>query len=176
MDTSLIREKPPGRKPVDTRVVSLDRLGDVALGIQRAVASGARAYWVCPLVEESEQLDLAAAEDRFASLKQLFGDRVGLVHGKMKSAEKDAVMQRFQAGELSVLVSTTVIEVGVNVPEATIMVIEHAERFGLAQLHSCGAVWAAAGTSPVVSFCGHLKLAKWRVTGSRSCGKPRMVS
>jgi ATP-dependent DNA helicase RecG len=135
MDTSLIREKPPGRKPVDTRVVSLDRLGDVALGVQRAVASGARAYWVCPLVEESEQLDLAAAEDRFASLKQLFGERVGLVHGKMKSAEKDAVMLRFQAGELAVLVSTTVIEVGVNVPEATIMVIEHAERFGLAQLH-----------------------------------------
>jgi len=135
MDTSLIREKPPGRKPVDTRVVSLDRLCDVALGVQRAVASGARAYWVCPLVEESEQLDLAAAEDRFASLKQLFGERVGLVHGKMKSAEKDAVMQRFQAGDLAVLVSTTVIEVGVNVPEATVMVIEHAERFGLAQLH-----------------------------------------
>ncbi len=135
MDTSLIREKPPGRLPVDTRVVSLDRIGDVAAGIQRAVASGARAYWVCPLVEESEQLDLAAAEDRFESLKQMFGERVGLVHGKMKGAEKDEVMGRFQRGELTVLVSTTVIEVGVNVPEATIMVIEHAERFGLAQLH-----------------------------------------
>jgi len=135
MDTSLIREKPPGRKPVDTRVVSLDRLSDVAHGIQRAVVSGARAYWVCPLVEESEVLDLAAADERYAYLKQMFGDRVGLVHGKMKGPEKDAVMQRFQAGELDVLVSTTVIEVGVNVPEATVMVIEHAERFGLSQLH-----------------------------------------
>jgi len=135
MDTSLIREKPPGRKPIDTRVVSLDRLADVANGIKRAVDGGARAYWVCPLVEESEMLDLAAAEERFASLKPVFGDKVGLVHGKMKAAEKDAVMARFQAGEISALVSTTVIEVGVDVPEATIMVIEHAERFGLSQLH-----------------------------------------
>ena len=135
MDTSLIREKPPGRKPIDTRVVSLDRLGDVANGIHRAVEAGARAYWVCPLVEESELLDLAAAEERFASLKPVFGDKVGLVHGKMKATEKDAVMARFASGEISVLVSTTVIEVGVDVPEATIMVIEHAERFGLSQLH-----------------------------------------
>ena len=135
MDVSLIREKPPGRKPVDTRVVALERLSDVAAGIGRAVQAGARAYWVCPLVEESEMMDLAAAEERYGSLKHMFGDRVGLVHGKMKGADKDAVMARFQSGELSVLVSTTVIEVGVNVPEATIMVIEHAERFGLAQLH-----------------------------------------
>ena len=135
MDTSLIREKPPGRKPIDTRVVSLDRLVDVANGISRAVEGGARAYWVCPLVEESELLDLAAAEERFASLKPVFGDKIGLVHGKMKAAEKDAVMARFQTGEISVLVSTTVIEVGVDVPEATVMVIEHAERFGLSQLH-----------------------------------------
>jgi len=135
MDTSLIREKPPGRKPVDTRVVSLDRLSEVANGVHRAVASGARAYWVCPLVEESELLDLAAAEERYASLKQMFGGKLGLVHGKMKAAEKDAVMARFQTGEISLLVSTTVIEVGVDVPEATIMVIEHAERFGLSQLH-----------------------------------------
>jgi len=135
MDTTLIREKPPGRKPIDTRVVSLDRLGDVVGGIGRAVSTGARAYWVCPLVEESELLDLAAAEERFASLKQVFGDKIGLVHGKMKATEKDAVMARFQDGEISVLVSTTVIEVGVDVPEATIMVIEHAERFGLSQLH-----------------------------------------
>ena len=151
MDTSLIREKPPGRLPVDTRVVSLDRIGDVAAGIQRAVASGARAYWVCPLVEESEQLDLAAAEDRFESLKQMFGERVGLVHGKMKGAEKDKVMGRFQRGELTVLVSTTVIEVGVNVPEATIMVIEHAERFGLAQLHQLrGRVGRGSGKSSCI--------------------------
>jgi len=135
MDMSLIREKPPGRKPVDTRVVSLDRLTDVANGVKRAVAAGARAYWVCPLVEESELLDIAAAEERFASLKYMFGDKLGLVHGKMKAPEKDAVMARFQAGEITVLVSTTVIEVGVDVPEATIMVIEHAERFGLSQLH-----------------------------------------
>lgn len=135
MDVSLIREKPPGRKPVDTRVVALERLADVASGIGRAVQSGARAYWVCPLVEESEMLDLAAAEERYGSLKHMFGDRVGLVHGKMKGAEKDAVMEKFQTGEISILVSTTVIEVGVNVPEATIMVIEHAERFGLSQLH-----------------------------------------
>ncbi|MFC3051368.1 ATP-dependent DNA helicase RecG [Kordiimonas pumila] len=135
MDTSLIREKPPGRLPVDTRVVSLDRLSDVVSGISRAISAGARVYWVCPLVEESELLDVAAAEERFVALKKLFGGRVGLVHGKMKGTEKDAVMAQFASGEISVLVSTTVIEVGVNVPEATIMVIEHAERFGLAQLH-----------------------------------------
>lgn len=135
MDVSLIREKPPGRKPVDTRVVALDRLADVAAGIGRAVQAGARAYWVCPLVEESELIDVAAAEERFGALKHMFGHSVGLVHGKMKAAEKDAVMARFQAGEINILVSTTVIEVGVNVPEATIMVIEHAERFGLSQLH-----------------------------------------
>jgi ATP-dependent DNA helicase RecG len=135
MDVSLIREKPPGRKPVDTRVVALDRLADVAAGIGRAVQAGTRAYWVCPLVEESELLDIAAAEERFLALKQMFGPRVGMVHGKMKAAEKDVVMGQFQKGEISILVSTTVIEVGVDVPEATIMVIEHAERFGLSQLH-----------------------------------------
>lgn len=135
MDVSRIQEKPPGRQPVDTRVVSLDRLSEVAQGIRRAVEAGQRAYWVCPLVEESEKLDLAAAEERFAAFRQMLGPRVGLVHGKMKGADKDAVMEQFQTGEISVLVSTTVIEVGVNVPEATIIVIEHAERFGLAQLH-----------------------------------------
>jgi len=135
MDTSFIREKPPGRKPVDTRVVSLDRLSDVTQAIVRAVSHGARAYWVCPLVEESELLDLAAAEERYAALKAVFGNKIGLVHGKMKGVDKDAVMAQFQQGEISVLVSTTVIEVGVNVPEATVMVIEHAERFGLSQLH-----------------------------------------
>lgn len=135
MDVSLIREKPPGRKPVDTRVVALERVPDVVAGLDRAMHTGTRAYWVCPLVEESELLDLAAAEERYGALKHRFGDRVGLVHGKMKGAEKDAVMAKFQSGEISILVSTTVIEVGVNVPEATIMVIEHAERFGLSQLH-----------------------------------------
>ncbi|WP_262696314.1 ATP-dependent DNA helicase RecG [Kordiimonas aquimaris] len=150
MDVSLIREKPPGRMPVDTRVVALDRLSDVAAGIGRAVQAGARAYWVCPLVEESELLDIAAAEERFATLRHMFGDQVGLVHGKMKALEKDAVMEQFQRGEISILVSTTVIEVGVNVPEATIMVIEHAERFGLSQLHQ---LRGRVGRSDLQSRC-----------------------
>ncbi|NVJ96836.1 MAG: ATP-dependent DNA helicase RecG [Alphaproteobacteria bacterium] len=151
MDVSRIQEKPPGRQPVDTRVVSLDRIGEVANGIARAVQAGQRAYWVCPLVEESEKLDLAAAEDRFRAFQQMLGPSVGLVHGKMKGPEKDAVMEKFQTGEISVLVSTTVIEVGVNVPEATIMVIEHAERFGLAQLHQLrGRVGRGAGKSSCI--------------------------
>ncbi len=155
MDVSRIQEKPPGRQPVDTRVVSLDRLGEVAQGIGRAVQAGQRAYWVCPLVEESEKLDLAAAEDRFRDFQQMLGPRVGLVHGKMKGADKDAVMEKFQTGEISVLVSTTVIEVGVNVPEATIMVIEHAERFGLAQLHQLrGRVGRGAGKSTCILLRG----------------------
>ena len=135
MDVSRIVEKPPGRKPVDTRVVSLDRLADVVDGIARVLAQGARVYWVCPLVEESEAVDLAAVEDRHAQLKQRFGDTAGLVHGRMKGPEKDAVMADFAAGRVQLLVATTVIEVGVDVPEATVMVVEHADRFGLAQLH-----------------------------------------
>ncbi|HEY0838090.1 MAG TPA: ATP-dependent DNA helicase RecG [Azospirillum sp.] len=135
MDVSRLTEKPAGRKPVQTVTVALDRLEEVAAGIHRKVAEGARAYWVCPLVEESEQLDLAAATERHAFLRATFGDRVGLVHGKMRGPDKDAVMAAFAEGRLDVLVATTVIEVGVNVPEATVMVIEHAERFGLAQLH-----------------------------------------
>lgn len=135
MEVSRIVEKPPGRQPVDTRVISLDRLEEVAASLRRAVDAGARAYWVCPLVEATETGDLAAAEERHAHLQQLFGDRVGLVHGRMKGPDKDRAMARFAAGETNVLVATTVIEVGVDVPEATVMVIEHAERFGLAQLH-----------------------------------------
>jgi len=155
MDVSRIQEKPPGRQPVDTRVVSLDRLAEVAQGIGRAVQAGQRAYWVCPLVEESEKLDLAAAEDRYRDFQHMLGPRVGLVHGKMKGADKDAVMEKFQTGEISVLVSTTVIEVGVNVPEATIMVIEHAERFGLAQLHQLrGRVGRGAGKSTCILLRG----------------------
>ncbi len=103
--------------------------------VGRALGEGKRAYWVCPLVEESEKIDLAAAQARFEELRQRFGDKVDLVHGRMKGAEKDAAMARFAAGETQLLVATTVIEVGVDVPQATIMVIEHAERFGLAQLH-----------------------------------------
>ena len=135
MDHSRIAEKPPGRKPVDTRTVSMSRLDDVIAGVRRAAAKGDQAYWVCPLVEESDVLDLTAAEERFESLKAALGDRVGLIHGRMAAPEKDAVMERFHSGELSVLIATTVIEVGVNAPNATIMIIEHAERFGLAQLH-----------------------------------------
>ena len=135
MDASALTEKPAGRKPVDTRLVSAERTEQVVAAIGRMLATGARVYWVCPLVAESEDLDVAAAEDRFRDLSGVFGTRVGLLHGQMKAAEKDASMARFAAGETQLLVATTVIEVGVNVPEATVMVIEHAERFGLAQLH-----------------------------------------
>lgn len=135
MEVSALFDKPPGRQPIDTRVISLDRLNEVVGGIERAIEGGARVYWVCPLVGESEQIDAAAAEERFAALDRLMRGRVELVHGRMKGAEKDAAMARFASGDVQVLVATTVIEVGVDVPEATIMVIEHAERFGLAQLH-----------------------------------------
>ena len=135
MDVSELREKPAGRRPVDTRTVPLNRLEETIGAVGRALAEGRRVYWVCPLVEESENTDLAAAEERFAALKERFGAMVDLVHGRMKGADKDRAMERFAAGESRLLVATTVIEVGVDVPEATVMVIEHAERFGLAQLH-----------------------------------------
>lgn len=135
MDVSKLDEKPPGRKPVDTRALPLDRLQEVVSGLNRALARKAQIYWVCPLVEESDEVDAAAAEERYRHLHTIFGDAVGLVHGRMKAADKDTVMARFEAGEIRILVATTVIEVGVNVPAATVMVIEHAERFGLAQLH-----------------------------------------
>lgn len=135
MDVSVLREKPPGRSPIDTRAIPLERIDEVIEGIGRAIAGGARVYWVCPLVEENEDLDVAAATERAEVLRQFFGEKVGLVHGKMKGAEKDAAMEAFQRGDTKILVATTVIEVGVDVPEATVMAIEHAERFGLAQLH-----------------------------------------
>jgi len=135
MEYSKIDEVPAGRKPVDTRVVSVEKINEVAAGLKRKLEQGCRAYWVCPLVEESEKSDLAAAVERFDNLHKIFGDCVGLIHGKMKEKDKDEVMERFKKGELKLLVATTVIEVGVNVPEATVMIIEHAERFGLAQLH-----------------------------------------
>ncbi|WP_207457770.1 ATP-dependent DNA helicase RecG [Azospirillum sp. SYSU D00513] len=135
MDVSRLTEKPPGRKPIRTVTIALDRLEEVVTGIHRKVQEGERVYWVCPLVEESEQIDLAAVTERHAFLKATFGERIGLVHGKMRGPDKDAVMAAFAEGRLDVLVATTVIEVGVNVPEATVMVIEQAERFGLAQLH-----------------------------------------
>jgi ATP-dependent DNA helicase RecG len=135
MDVSVLDEKPPGRKPVETRLVSMARIPEVVERLRAALASGARAYWVCPLVEESEATDLTAAEDRAAALRDALGPGVRLVHGQMPAAEKDAAMADFVSGRANLLVATTVIEVGVNVPEATIMVIERAEHFGLAQLH-----------------------------------------
>jgi ATP-dependent DNA helicase RecG len=135
MDVSELREKPAGRQPIDTRTIPLSRLEEVEDAVGRALATGNRAYWVCPLVEESEKTDLAAAEARFEELRNKFASNVDLVHGRMKGADKDAAMARFSAGETQLLVATTVIEVGVDVPEATVMVVEHAERFGLAQLH-----------------------------------------
>jgi ATP-dependent DNA helicase RecG len=135
MEVSRLTEKPAGRQPIDTRALPLERLGDVVAGVTRALAEGAKVYWVCPLVSESELVDLAAAEARHTELKARFGDRVGLVHGRMAGRDRDAVMAAFAEGNVDLLVATTVIEVGVDVPKASIMVIEHAERFGLAQLH-----------------------------------------
>ena len=148
MDVSELREKPAGRQPIDTRIIPLSRLKDVEDAVGRALRSGNRAYWVCPLVEGSEKTDLAAAEARFDELRNKFSAKVDLVHGRMKGTDKDAAMACFAAGETQLLVATTVIEVGVDVPEATVMVVEHAERFGLAQLHQLrGRVGRGAGHS-----------------------------
>ena len=135
MDVSRLDEMPPGRQPIETRVMSEDRLPEIIDALGRHVGAGRQAYWVCPLVEESETSDLAAAEARAESLRSRFGDEVGVVHGRMKGPDKDLVMAAFQRGDLKVLVATTVIEVGVDVPNATLMIVEHADRFGLAQLH-----------------------------------------
>ncbi|MBL3704124.1 ATP-dependent DNA helicase RecG [Sulfitobacter sp. BDSS02] len=136
MDVSILNEKPPGRKPIKTAVVKTERMGEVVGHLQRAIQEGRQCYWVCPLVDESELVDLTAAEERFMRLRAVLGDEnVGLVHGQMPPADKDAAMRDFQDGKTKVLVATTVIEVGVNVPNASIMVIERAEIFGLAQLH-----------------------------------------
>jgi ATP-dependent DNA helicase RecG len=136
LDHSRLDEKPIGRLPIDTRVVASDRLEEVFEGLRRALGAGKRAYWICPLVEESDKLDIAAAEERFCALGRALPEiTVVMAHGKMKTSEKDAAMQAFRDGSASLLVATTVVEVGVDVPEASIIVIEHAERFGLAQLH-----------------------------------------
>jgi ATP-dependent DNA helicase RecG len=136
MDVSVLDEKPPGRKPVQTALVSAARMDEIVAKLRAAVADGRQAYWVCPLVEESEIIEMTAAEDRFKRLRAALGDTVvGLVHGQMPVTEKDAAMARFVSGDTRVLVATTVIEVGVNVPNASIMMIEGAESFGLAQLH-----------------------------------------
>jgi ATP-dependent DNA helicase RecG len=151
LDVSNLDEKPPGRTPVATRAAPMHRLDEIVSRLRSAVERGAQAFWICPLVAESELLDLAAAEGRFAALTQVFGTKVGLVHGQLSATEKDAVMARFFAGELAVLVATTVVEVGVDVPAASIMVIEQAERFGLAQLHQLrGRVGRGAAASSCV--------------------------
>ncbi|MCD2323851.1 ATP-dependent DNA helicase RecG [Sphingomonas sp. IC-56] len=155
MDVSRLDEMPPGREPIETSVISEERLEAVVEALGRHLESGKQAYWVCPLVEESEKTDLAAAEARAVELKARFGDKVGLVHGRMKGPEKDEVMRRFSAGEHGVLVATTVIEVGVDVPNATLIVIEHADRFGLAQLHQLrGRVGRGGGKSHCVLVRG----------------------
>jgi len=156
MDVSRIDEMPPGRTPVETRVISEEKLPDVVNGLGRHISAGGQAYWVCPLVEESEKSDAAAAEERARVLKLRFGeDKVGLVHGRMKGPDKDAVMARFASGELAVLVATTVIEVGVDVPNATLMIVEGAERFGLAQLHQLrGRVGRGSGKSTCLLIRG----------------------
>src|SRR5207253_1590598 len=139
LDVSRLTEKPAGRRPIDTRTVPLDRFEEVSGAIARALKRGAKVFWICPMVEESEATDVAAAEERYRALSQLLPGRVGLVHGRMKSADKDRAMAAFatdsEDNPVDLLVATTVIEVGIDVPAATVMVIEHAERFGLAQLH-----------------------------------------
>lgn len=135
MEVSVLDEKPPGRSPIVTRNIPSERIGDVVAGLGRALKTGQRAYWICPLVDENEDLDLAAATARFEDLQKYYGDKVGIIHGQMSSRDKEAAMEAFAAGTTQILVATIVVEVGVDVPEASIMVIEHAERFGLAQLH-----------------------------------------
>ena len=150
LDVSRLTEKPAGRKPVTTTLVATDRIEEIIDGLKRALAQGAQIYWVCPLIESSDVSELAAAEERHAHLVQFFGDKVGLLHGGMTGPAKDKTMEAFTQAELSILVATTVIEVGVNVPNASIMVIEHAERFGLAQLHQ---LRGRVGRGSRQSFC-----------------------
>ena len=173
MDVSVLDEKPPGRKPIKTAVVSTERMDEVIDHLRRAIDEGRQSYWVCPLVEESENVDLTAAEDRFKRLRAVLGEGVvGLVHGQMPAAQKDAAMLAFQTGKTKVLVATTVIEVGVDVPNATIMVIERAEFFGLAQLHQLrGRVGRGDAAStcllmyqPPLSETGHRRLKVLRDT------------
>jgi ATP-dependent DNA helicase RecG len=155
MDVSRLDEMPPGLQQIETRVMSEERLIELVDGIERHLATDGQAYWVCPLVEESEVSDLAAAEGRAAALRMRLGDKVGLIHGRMKGPDKDAVMAAFQRGAIGLLVATTVIEVGVDVPNATLMVVEHADRFGLAQLHQLrGRVGRGEGKSVCVLLRG----------------------
>ena len=159
LDTSRLLEKPPGRRPVETRAVPIGRLEEVITRLKRSIESGSRAFWICPLIEESELIDLKAATDRHAFLDEYFLRRVGLIHGKMKSSEKDTIMKSFADGQIDILVATTVIEVGVDIPDANIIVIEHAERFGLSQLHQLrGRVGRSEATSPSITNTAKARL------------------
>ena len=135
MDVSKLTEKPAGRQPITTAILPMERMGELVERIRKAVSEGQKIYWICPLVEESELVELTSAEQRFESLQTVFGNKIGLIHGRMNGTEKDEAMRAFKQGDTRLLVATTVIEVGVDVPDATIIVIEHAERFGLSQLH-----------------------------------------
>jgi ATP-dependent DNA helicase RecG len=150
MDVSKLTEKPAGRKPIQTITIPNERTGEIVGRLKRALTEGKKAYWICPLVEESEESDLMSVEERHATLTSALGAGVGLIHGRMSGPEKDAVMMAFKNGEIRLLVATTVVEVGVDVPDATIMVIEHAERFGLAQLHQ---LRGRVGRGAVASHC-----------------------
>jgi ATP-dependent DNA helicase RecG len=150
MEVSRLTGKPAGRQPIRTTLHALDTLDDVVEGVARKLAEGAQIYWVCPLVEESEELDVAAAEMRFATLRARFGEVVGLAHGRQASEVREAALAAFVAGAVRLLVATTVVEVGVDVPEASVMVVEHAERFGLAQLHQ---LRGRVGRGAAASFC-----------------------
>jgi ATP-dependent DNA helicase RecG len=150
MDISRLTGKPAGRQPIRTTLHSLGTMPDILDGIARTIDRGAQVYWVCPLVAESEVVDLAAAEERYAELKRRFGDRVGLAHGQQNAEVRDAALAAFGAGTVRLLVATTVVEVGVDVPRATVMVIEHAERFGLAQLHQ---LRGRVGRGTEASYC-----------------------
>ncbi len=150
MEVSFLSEKPQNRKPIITRVLSLSRVEEVMEALKRPLELNQKVYWVCPLIEESEILDLTAAEKRFSILKEMFKERVRLLHGRLKNEEKQEIIRSFREGSADILVSTTVIEVGMDVPEATLMVIEHAERFGLAQLHQ---LRGRVGRSDLASSC-----------------------
>ncbi|MDD3288453.1 MAG: ATP-dependent DNA helicase RecG [Alphaproteobacteria bacterium] len=151
MDVSRLMDKPTGRKPIDTKLIDLSRIEEVIAGIERQIENGSQIYWICPLVEESEKIDLAAATARAEMLQKKMGKKkIGLVHGKMAADEKDKTMAAFNAGEIKLLVATTVVEVGMDVPNATVMIVEHAERFGLAQLHQ---LRGRVGRSEAKSTC-----------------------
>jgi ATP-dependent DNA helicase RecG len=158
MDVSKLTEKPAGRKPIQTVIMPAERVGEIIDRLRNAVAEGRKVYWICPLVEESEETDLMSVEERHAILAQTFGDQAALIHGRMSGPDKDAVMSGFKNSETRLLVATTVIEVGVDVPDASIMVIEHAERFGLAQLHQLrGRVGRGSeASSCILLYKGHL--------------------